>query len=84
MRNTLQFGDIKSEEYGVYISGPGVYDAPARVYKSVSVPGRNGDLIISGDNYKNINVKYPAFIFKAAVRAGEGGECGTDNLSINA
>ena len=64
MRNTLQFGDIKSEEYGVYISGPGVYDAPARVYKSVSVPGRNGELIISGDNYKNINVKYPAFIFK--------------------
>ena len=62
MRNTLQFGTVQSEDYGVYISGMGVYDAPSREYKAVSVPGRNGDLIISGDKYKNTKVTYPAFI----------------------
>ena len=62
MRNTLTFGEINSGDYGVYITGTGVYNAPKREYKAVSVPGRNGDLIISGDKYKNIEVTYPAFI----------------------
>ena len=64
MRNTFQFGDVRSEDYGVYITGTGVYNAPTKEYKAVSVPGRNGDLIISGDKYKNIEITYPAFIFR--------------------
>ena len=63
MRNTLQFGSVISSHYGVFISGDGVYNAPAKAYEVVSVPGRNGDLIISGDKYDNIEVTYPAFIY---------------------
>jgi len=62
MLNYFDFGNIRSTDFKTYISGSGVYNAPARSYNTVSVPGRNGDLIISADKYENITVKYPAFI----------------------
>jgi len=62
MRNYITFNNNDSRTYGVYISGSGVYNAPARAYEMVSVPGRNGDLIISQGRFENIEVVYPAFI----------------------
>ena len=62
MRNYLTFGNFDSRDFGVYISGEGTYNAPARVYNAISVPGRNGDLLIDGGKYDNISVKYPAFV----------------------
>lgn len=63
MRNTFTFGDITSNDYGVFISGSGVYNAPSREYTAKSVPGRNGDLLLKGDRYSNITITYPAFIY---------------------
>jgi len=68
MRNYFTFGNIDSRDYGVYISGEGVFNAPARAYEAISIPGRNGDLLLGGDRFNNIDVTYPAFIasdFKA-------------------
>ena len=62
MRNTLTFGTIVSSDYGVYISGSGVYNAPERAYEPVKVPGRSGDLLLGGESYNNIDVVYPAFL----------------------
>lgn len=62
MRNYFVFGEYDSRNFGVYISGSGTYNAPARVYQAVSVPGRNGDLLIDQKKYDNITVEYPAFI----------------------
>lgn len=62
MRNYFTFDDIDSRDYGVYISGSGVYNAPRRLYEAVHVPGRNGDLILAGDSYENIEVTYPCWI----------------------
>lgn len=62
MRNYFTFGEYDSRDFGVYISGEGTYNAPARVYNAISVPGRNGDLLIDEGRYENISVKYPAFI----------------------
>ena len=62
MRNTFTFGSYTSSTNGVYISGSGVYNAPERDYDPVKVPGRSGDLILSGESYRNIEVTYPAFI----------------------
>lgn len=62
MRNYFTFGEYDSRDFGVYISGEGTYNAPARVYKAISVPGRNGDLLIDEGRYENISMKYPAFI----------------------
>lgn len=63
MRNYLIFGGANSANYGIYITGSGVYDAPERVVERVAVPGRNGALVIDQDRYENISVEYPAFAF---------------------
>lgn len=63
MRNTLTFGGVNSADYGVYITGSGVYDAPKRAVENIVVPGRNGLLTIDQGRYENITVEYPAFAF---------------------
>lgn len=68
MRNYFTFGNYDSRDFGVYISGEGTYDAPARVYDAISVPGRNGDLLINREKFGNITVTYPAFIAGANFR----------------
>ena len=63
MRNYLTIDGVDSRDFNLYISGQGTFKAPARIYDVVSIPGRNGDLIISDNKYENIEVTYPAFIF---------------------
>ena len=60
MDHSLTFGTINSADYGIYISGEGVFDAPVRDVEVVEVPGRNGDILIDKGRFKNIQVKYPA------------------------
>lgn len=60
--NSITYNNINSRTYGVYISGTGVFDAPARDREVVSVPGRNGDIIRDFGRYQNIEIAYPAFI----------------------
>ena len=38
MRNYLIFGGVNSANYGIYITGSGVYEAPERVVEKVTVP----------------------------------------------
>ena len=63
MRNYLIFGGVNSASYGIYITGSGVYNAPERAVERVTVPGRNGLLMIDQGRYENISVEYPAFAF---------------------
>lgn len=64
MRNYFTFGNLDSRDFGVYISGSGVYNAPKRVYTEVPVPGRNGAVLLDEGHYENIEVRYPAFIVR--------------------
>lgn len=60
---TLTFDGYNSlTDFGVYISGPGAHNAAEADVTAYQIPGRNGDLIISNNRYKNIEVTYPAFI----------------------
>lgn len=61
-RNNLIFGGINSADYNVWISGSEAYGAPERSIERVSVPGRNGDLVIDNGKWNNITINYPAFI----------------------
>lgn len=63
MRNNLRFGGVNSVDYGVYITGSGVYNAPKRAVENIVIPGRNGLLTIDQDRYENITIEYPAFAF---------------------
>ena len=56
MNETLTFNGINSGDYGVFIGGDAVYNAPARVVEMIAVPGRNGALAMDEGRYENIEV----------------------------
>lgn len=60
----LYFSGKSSEDFRCHISGSGTFLSPSRDVKSVSVPGRNGDLHLDGDRFFNVEITYPAFITK--------------------
>lgn len=67
MNHYIEFGGIKSSEYGVYISGEGVFNAPEKDVEIIDIPGRDGAYILDHGNYKNIQVTYPAFNQEASM-----------------
>lgn len=60
----LIFGGVDSSDYGIYISGEGVYNAPERAVELVNVPGRNGAIALDQGRYNNIKVTYPAMVLE--------------------
>lgn len=60
--NHLTFDGADSSDFGVFISGEGVFDAPARRGEMISIPGRNGSIFMDEGVFENITVEYPAFI----------------------
>lgn len=58
--NTLTYGNVNSGDYGIYITGEAVYNAPERNVEIISVAGRNGDIVIDKGNFKNVEVTYHA------------------------
>lgn len=60
--NRIIFNGKSSSEYGLYVSGEGTFNSPELDTISYSIPGRSGDIIVSNKRYKNVLVKYPAFI----------------------
>lgn len=60
--NKLIFDGVDSTDFGVFISGEGAFDAPARRGEMISIPGRNGSLFMDEGVFENITVEYPAFI----------------------
>ena len=64
MINYLIFGGKRSRDFGIYISGFGAFNAPSRDVEAISIPGRNGDLILDNGRFSNITVTYPAFIHR--------------------
>lgn len=63
MRNYFTLNGVSSTTYGVYISGQGTFNAPARDYNIIPVPGRNGDLVGPEKRFQNGTLVYPAFIY---------------------
>lgn len=61
--NDFIFDGVNSSEFGVYITGKSVFNAPERVVSMVEVPGRNGAIAIDEGRFENIEVSYPAGCF---------------------
>jgi len=59
----LTFDGQSSGNYGVYITGEAVYNAPARDVEMIKIPGRNGEFALDNGRFENIEVTYPAGIF---------------------
>lgn len=52
------FNGIASTDYDIQVETYPNYETPLKDYESVHVPGRNGDIYISSDSYKNVNRTY--------------------------
>ena len=55
---TFTFGGESSADYGVYITGEGVFNAPERAVEMVDIPGRNGSYALDQGRFGNIEVTY--------------------------
>lgn len=60
---SLIFDGESSRNYGVYITGQAVYNAPERAVEMISIPNRNGAFALDKGYFENIEVTYPAGIF---------------------
>ena len=63
MYKGFTFGGISSKDYGVYISGDGVFNAPEKDVEMISIPGRSGSFAQDHGRWLNIEVAYPAGLF---------------------
>lgn len=59
---SLIFDGEDSRDYGVYITGEAVYNAPERDVEMIAIPGRDGAFALDKGRFENIEVKYPAGI----------------------
>lgn len=60
--NSVTYNGVTSTSLGVFVGGAGVFGAASLDITKYEIPGRNGDLIIPNNRYKNITISYPAFI----------------------
>lgn len=58
----VTYNGVRSDSLGIFLSGAGTFDAAELDATVYQIPGRNGDLIIPANRYKNIEVIYPAFV----------------------
>lgn len=56
--NTFTFDGKSSADFGVYLTGEGVFNAPERAVEMLSIPGRNGDYALDLGRFENISVTY--------------------------
>lgn len=54
------FDGESSLDYGVYLTGEGVFNAPERAVEMVEIPGRNGNFVLDKGRFQNITVTYKA------------------------
>lgn len=59
----LNFDGVNISDYGVGITGAGVYNAAERDVDMFEIPGRNGEYALDKGRFKNITLEYPAGAF---------------------
>ena len=59
--NFFCFNGYYSNEMGLIVAEKDIYSAPAYDQQFVSVPGRNGDIIIDNGRYNNTDVSYTCY-----------------------
>ena len=54
----IVFNGKKSSDFGVWASGSQIFETPAKRVERISVPGRNGDLIIEDGSFENVELTF--------------------------
>ena len=67
MLHYFNYDGQDSRDYGLYIISQNAYDKPERDLTFISVPGRDGDLIIDNGGYKNLKLTLKLRLFAEKV-----------------
>lgn len=60
--NYVYFANKNLDEFDTFVTNAGIYATPGRGYESVSVPGKNGDVLFEKNKYDNVLHTYPVII----------------------
>lgn len=64
LKDYFVFDGESSADFGFFASGENAYNSPEKDYEVYEVPGRNGDVMIDNNRFKNVTVKYPCYYEK--------------------
>lgn len=62
MTRTLTYAGKNLSDFGVWWDNSRIFNKPAKLYESFSIPNRNGALLTSLRRYDNIQIEYDCFI----------------------
>jgi len=62
--HTFTFNGKSTEDFNVRVSGEATWGKPAPIYERVTVPGRNGEIVIHTGAYENVPIQYRCGIVK--------------------
>lgn len=54
----VRFGHINSRDFKMWLTGVRIADSPKRDVSLLSIPGRNGDLVIDNKRWNNVDITY--------------------------
>lgn len=60
--NSITFAGINSLDKGLYVSGSKIFKSAEKEYSKISVPGRNGDLLLFENRFKNVDIVYDGIV----------------------
>lgn len=60
--NSFVFDNVNTDDYGIIIEGSGDYSAPKRAVEAISIPGRDGDILLDQGHWENISITYRAAV----------------------
>ena len=64
MRHEILFNNRALSEFGVSVDGSELFTVPAKVVETVSIPGKNGDLLLPSNRWENVVISIPCGIKK--------------------
>lgn len=59
---TIIYNQRSLSDFNVYIDGSVTFGSPEKDYEFISIPGRNGDLSIYNNRFKDVEVSIPCYI----------------------
>ena len=66
MRNHFIFGDVNTLDYGIHLFDINTDESPESLAEEISIPGRNGNLLLQNYRFENMEHRYMGVIYENA------------------
>ncbi len=65
--NTFTYNGQSPEEFGLRVESRNIFSTPEYAAEFTAIPGRSGDLIVSGHRFSNVTVSYTVFAVRGNI-----------------